>query len=582
MTSRTSSVKSYPALSLFKTTLKKQTAATLLVTAFSLLICPGTTIREALWYLTNLYPEEKFQISEHLQFASVFSLGLSVALVFLLYLINFNFLFSKKTGDLFHSLPLTRNELLFSRALPAYIGGLFTMTLSFLGFCAANLMPAVEPAKADLLVTTYLLMVLFLTALSAFLLLFFVCSGGIFDTIIAILVVSVAPAAIGAILNSVAENVATGVIVKSNWLIYVCPFAFAFFKLASYTDNYHSDYHGNIIEDIEKVTIWSVLGTLLFAVICIVLCIRLFKIRKSETAGSAYSFKFLPFILGLFVSMVGGYVIGIIFSGDIDSLNPLFWIFFTVGAILCAVAFGAISTRGFKKVPRSLLNGGIAVAIMIALTTGTTVTATIAESKVPKAENVKSVEVGYNETAVFCDPEDIKLVVDIHKSIVDNVGGWGPYEHNDYSSFSHNFGDFRLKYTMKNGTVIERDYYMALIQNKSTQLLKLMKTEEFFAKFSDITVTNAEVNFDAYFVNKESGITKEELRGVLTASETEEFIAIFKSELMKADDSVFNEECYDVNLVSEKYYGLYLPLSFTKSINYLENHISEDNTEFYK
>ena len=135
-------------------TLKKQTPITLLVTAFTLVFCPGAVLREVLDRMDYVSDNLRYDLPTFFPgiIAGVFII--SVALTFLLLLTNFGFLFSKRAGDMFHALPLTRNELLFTRVIAAFIGGLFTMTLAYGSLAAMSLLPMVTPLPIIHIITT--------------------------------------------------------------------------------------------------------------------------------------------------------------------------------------------------------------------------------------------------------------------------------------------------------------------------------------------------------------------------------------------------------------------------------------------
>ena len=86
MTSKTSSVKKHPAISLFRKTLRKQTPISVLVTAVGLLIAVGGPIRELLWMTTFLGAEDTLDIKWNFPTSAVGSLVVAVSLSFILLL----------------------------------------------------------------------------------------------------------------------------------------------------------------------------------------------------------------------------------------------------------------------------------------------------------------------------------------------------------------------------------------------------------------------------------------------------------------------------------------------------------------
>lgn len=576
MTSKTSSVKKHPSLSLFRKSLRKQTPISVLATAIGLLVAIGGPIRELLWTATFLDAEDTLDIRWNFPTSAVGSLVIAVALSFVLLLFNFNFLFSKKAGDVFQALPLTRDQLFFSRALPAYIGGLFVLVMGFLSFGIVNFLPRVESLQISFILQSFLLAMLYHFCLWGCMAFAVTCCGGIFDSVIALIAFNAAPLAIVWMLLASAESTAVGIKIDSEWLIYTSPFFFTFFKFAYFVE----PSYGNKPEPIETTTLWTVLGVALYSIVVIATTVKLFRARKSEKAGSAYAFKFVPFVISIMVSMVGGYFIGMLFTGDMDMLNVAFWIFFIIGAAICSVAFGMIASRGFKTIKRSLINGAIAIALLIAITLTTNLIVLNAERQIPDAQKVKSIAIGYDGDVVYTDPEDIKLIVGLHESIVADLHSDKPWgEHPD---FFYNLGDFNLTYTLENGRTLKRDYSFGYIRDKGEhyKVLQLMQTEEFFAKY-DYFTEFSELKFEIY--NNDSGV--DILTGNITAEDSAVLLTLFKNDMMAASTTVFSDMYYILNLYNKEdsvWEEIRIPDSFTKTIEFVMAHVQEPDETIHE
>ena len=444
MTSKISLVKKHPFFSFFKFTLKKQTPLTLLITAFTLLICPGMLLREA---NDDLIREYYLGPWEFATFSFVILVA-AVALVCMLLLYNFNFLFNKKAGDMYNALPLTRNELLISRSLSSFIGAFFLMTAAYGGLIMVNFLPTVNGVGVVTAINTYLFMLLSLMVLTAFCLLIGICCGGYFDTVIAFCAVNLAPVIIVAFIFSFVEDSTVGLVFDYNNLVYLTPIAIVFYKLMNLPT--YLEKPENITAGIEKTTALTVIGLIVFGVLCAFAAVKLFKVRKSETAGEAYSFKFMPVIISLLVSMVGGFVIAIVLTGDYN-ISGGFWIFFIVCAILCSIAIGAITNRGFKKIKGSVINGVVASVLMTVLLISGLYIANYAENRIPKAENVKQVSLGGTD---FTEHKD--LVVKLHDGIIDSINEEDDSVEGVFPEVLNNFNDLSFEYVMKNGSVMKR------------------------------------------------------------------------------------------------------------------------------
>ncbi len=569
MTSKISLAKKHPVFSFFKFTLKKQTPLTLLVTAFTLLICPGMLLRDA---NDDLIRDYEIGYWEFATFSFII-LAAAVALVCMLLLLNFNFLFNKKAGDMYNALPLTRNQLLLSRSISAFIGGLFLMTLAYAGLVLVNFLPTVEGVGVVTAINTYLFMLLSLMVLTAFCLLFGVCCGGYFDTVIAFAAINVAPVIIVIFIFSFVENSTVGLVFDLSSLVYLTPVAFVFYKLMNLPTCIESP--ENVYSAMQKTTAFTVIGLIIFGALCVFAAIKLFGKRKSETAGEAYSFKFMPIIISLLVSMVGGFVIAILLTGDY-SISGGFWFFFVVCAILCSIAIGAITNRGFKKVKGSIINGAVAAALMTTLVISGLYIGEYAENKIPKAENVKQVYIGEVE---FTEHKD--LVVNFHKDIIECLNEEDDSVVGEFPSVLNNFSDFHFEYVMKNGSVMKRNYWYRHpdMSRLHSEILSLMQTDNFFKKYDKCVTSQPSyglINIHSHstkFGTMEEG--EEQKNAILTEKEAEHLISLFKKEMQKASVGIFKENTYGVSISGFDWCELYIPESFTETMSFLEAKFTE-------
>ena len=112
---KTSSNKLNPAINFFKTSLKKQSGFVLLSLVISLLICPGVILKNISDNTINITKDNTYEMQWLVDGFTTGIFVFSLAVMLLLLFVNFGFLYSKKASDVFHSLPLTRNELLITR-----------------------------------------------------------------------------------------------------------------------------------------------------------------------------------------------------------------------------------------------------------------------------------------------------------------------------------------------------------------------------------------------------------------------------------------------------------------------------------
>ena len=569
MTSKISLAKKHPVFSFFKFTLKKQTPLTLLVSAFTLLLCPGILLRDANDDLIREYHLGYWEFATY----SFIILAAAVALVCMLLFLNFNFLFNKKAGDMYNALPLTRNQLLLSRSISAFIGGLFLMSVSYAGLVLVNFLPTVEGVGVVTAINTYLFMLLSLMVLTAFCLLFGVCCGGYFDTVIAFATVNIAPIIIVTFVFSFVQESTVGLVFDSQYLVYLTPIAVVFYKLMNLTTQLERP--ENVIHAIAKTNAVTVIGLMVFGALCVFAAIKLFGKRKSETAGEAYAFKFMPIIISLLVSMVGGFVIAVLLTGDY-SINGGFWFFFIVCSVLCSIAIGAITNRGFKKVKGSIISGAVAAALMAALVISGLYIGEYSENRIPKVQSVKQVYIGETDFT-----EHKELVVNLHKGIIESLNEEFNIEYGDFPEIVNNFDNFNFNYVMKNGSVMNRQYWYRSpdMSKLHKDILTLMQTDNFFEKYEQCIVAEpsyALINVHSHstkFGTMEEG--EEQKNAILTEKEAEYLISLFKKEMQAADISVFKEDTYGISVSGNEWCELYIPRSFTETIGFLETKFTE-------
>lgn len=561
MTQKIFSRKSNPVLNFLRFTLKKQTPYTLLITAFTLLVCPGTLLKSIAE--KDSYYSSAWDMSSYFTVYTVVIFIASLVLMFLLLMVNFSFLFSKKSGDLYHSLPLTRNELLFSRAFAAYIGVIFNMTVAYAGLVIVNFLPGAIGVELAVIATTYLMMLLFTTLLVAFTLIFVVVSGGFFDFIIAAGVINAGIPGLYLVFANFFSSVADGLSTNFTGAIYTTPFAYTVYKLVMHIQN--NAYTVGSTVGTEQFSVWSVVCVVVLTVLCVIICSKLFKIRKSETAGEAYSFKFVPNIISTILSAAGGYVIGYLITfNSFESFD--FWMFFILGAVLCSVTFGAIATRGFKTVKVSALKAGIAIAVTLCLVISINIIGARTSVYVPKNDKIEKIELFYDSDVVFTDK--FELITGMHAQILENLQNNYHDDAEKEPEIINNISELNVRYIMENGATVERIYGYHLIcrDNLYDDMLAIMQTEEFFNRYNKIIYRNNKtVVIDAYgykdFDERSGSLVKAEV--------VEDIIETYKKEMMAADLDIFTEKCLILNMSGQQgheFEQLIVPESFNETI----------------
>lgn len=587
MTSATSLNKPNRVSNFFRFTLRKQTPLTLLVTAFSLLICPGVLINIL---LDELERTRRPEMSELFFSFSLIVFIIALGLMALLTVTNFNFLYSKKAGDVFHALPLTRNQLVLVRMFSSFVGAAFTMTVCFACLSVINFMPSVIGVDTATVLATFGAMLVMLFACSVFTAIFAVCSGGVFDFIVAVAAVNIGVPAICAIFINLLDSSTEGILSNNAEYLYTTPYVYAVMIVGTISKEGIAEIAKYFWQSGATVNFISVIVTVVFTVVCIILLSKLFKIRRSETAGEAYSFKFMPYIISVLVSIVGGYVLAYMFTGRGFS-SAGFWLFFVIGALLCAITAGVIFTRGFKTVKRSLVSGAVSIGITVVLCVAVLFYGGWAEQYIPKKENIESITVGYNEDVIFTDNFDI--ILNIHKAAIEDMSDGDSIDdiiENEYKyadeikdidkipekiTLADTIDNIYFTYNMKNGRKVTRRYYDLTAETFDPLFIEYMQSDEYIARYLDLSSMDSvvEVNLVDYGedINNDVEISYSAV-GIDTARA---LLNAYAKELKNADRDAFYEACDVVEVYGystmDYYEDFRVPESFTETRAILES-----------
>ncbi len=468
MTQRTLSNKFCPTLNMFLFTLRKNVGFTAVATVLALILSP--------FYMMNLVDNQlEYFVTERMNYHEIFypaaiilAVGATVFLVILLY-INFSFLFSKSASDAFHSMPISRTKMLLSRFFASFVSSLIPVIAAYIGFVAVGCSQAVE-SNISVIVTAGFFTVFMMLFCGAFALLFIVTAGTAFDSIVSFCALNIGLPVIAALICSMCEDNLYGV----ASIDYVCAwqytstFAFALIKFIAYLQE------PLMVNPFAwDVTVPVVLLTVAFTVISIIL----YRRRKSETAGTAYAYKFVPVIIGTVVSVICYFILGAIFADD--RMSVTFWLPGIIGAILGAVIYNLVINRGFKKIKSVWLPILIALVFVVSMTAGIAFDVLGFEDYVPESSDIANVNVNYRGMSM--NFEDIELATDLHKLIARDkpkIGSDSQYTEYEYMHFT---------YTLKSGKVVERRYYVpfTFATAEKSEIIKTELTRELERQFND-------------------------------------------------------------------------------------------------
>ena len=129
MMSSQSKRKFSPTFGLLFSTINKNAGVIILMSLAMLIFCPGI-------FLTTLSKSEfnqadAYTLPEYLDILYGVTGVVSCVLICVCNYVNLAYLYKKQSSDVFHSLPLTRAQLLFSRVAAGFIGVLIPVTLGY-------------------------------------------------------------------------------------------------------------------------------------------------------------------------------------------------------------------------------------------------------------------------------------------------------------------------------------------------------------------------------------------------------------------------------------------------------------------
>lgn len=401
---------------LFKFTVRKNIGIIILATVFMLLICPGYVFIEMSNYQAGASSafENTIYIRDSLVGISTFiTVVISIIAVFSCF-VNFSFLYSKKSVDVYHALPITRVSLLLSRFFAAVTPLLIPLVLCYASLIGLSFFDnVVADIKSILTAFAFSAAVMLMSA--AFTMIFIICAGSVFDLIISFVGINVGALLSVLIVFSLCDKYLVGFYGSDEafWIWHSSPFIYG--VAAQYSAIYESIRYSSP-RIIQTEPMFSMLIIFAIAVISIVCSVLLYNRRKSEKSGDSYAYKFIYYICCILVGFVAAYGLGIIFS--VGSYGVVFWTFAVLGAVLGAVTLGAITDKGFKTVKKSLLLGGVSALLLAVTVVSLKLDITGFSKHIPETDSIKEVTVNLIRDEFKVSPEK---AVELHKFFVEEA-----------------------------------------------------------------------------------------------------------------------------------------------------------------
>lgn len=418
---------------LFKFNLKRNKSLMIVFTLMFSLTFPAIVLINAL--SKNSYPLSVWEINTFMIFMALVMILLLVLTPF----IFFNYLNSKKSVDVFHSLSITRNDLFITFLALSLFFVIVPLTLAYWGgFILTYLTSDIGFDPYHLYHYGRLLMIsVSIMATSIFVIM---NTGTLSDSLVYTGIILIAPFVAYGAYNLFAQAHIVGFQTASaNSLAYLSPLAGIFFLF----DSFSSTIDGHFI-----ASYWLLLGLLANCV-----SMNLYKEWKSEYSEVPFSNnKFFPLVTSTFIGILFIFLLSVNFldnpNGSFLSIETLLIpIIFTYSfyLILNIIKFRSINT--VKKASKSYL---ILFLVIMILTSTFHFTQGFGYAyRLPKESDVVSIDINgsfqvepflSSKKFVIKDAETIKEILDIHEQMVN-------YIKEDNNIFVYNV-DSKLKDTL--------------------------------------------------------------------------------------------------------------------------------------
>ena len=428
-----------------------------------------------------------YQVDMNMRFLNVLYVTLpvlTVSLSLLLALISsvllYSYMHQKRSVDLFHALPVSRNALMASSLLNGLTMLIIPLVLNFTLTAAVGAYYKLDMSTHLPFLAESFGWILFLSvAAFLFCTVMAVCSGTTFDMVISTVVVNITYPLLIVLGNLTAGLMVPGmtsdIFTNTTFITALSPFSAAYLPII-----------GNSMEDDSFIGLSFLVWWAVFLLVAAVIAFVLYRYRQSECAESNYAFPIPKIVIRFVATGASGLAFGLIFLSFLDTTSG-FFIGLIAGSLAAHVVAEAVYSRGFKGLKRSFAYYGI---FLLAFTGFYGICATGAlgyDTRLPKAEEVSSVEANLNVYSYYNnngftvfdennrnviasvgkqlkDPQTIQKVLELHKELIDLNRTYAyPYQ----VSTNNSSQDIRLTYTLKNGTTVQRYYSTSVVNQRS-------------------------------------------------------------------------------------------------------------------
>lgn len=390
-----------------------------------------------------------------------FAVPLVLLFAVILCVLLFDYMQSKRSVDLFHSLPIGRTPMLLGRWCAGLTILFVPLILNFTILEVTRLASGISLQSGTTPILVQMLWIMLMgTAAFTFCMMMAVCSGTTLDTVLSILGVNAGYP----VLILLGANIAALILPGYNfdWKSSTAVMTALAPLPAAVTLFYRSS---------PGILIWWIFLTLAM----LAASVFLYQRRKSETAENQFAFPIPKIAIRFLLTAAGGMALGLLFY----SMSVWFLAGVLAGSLMAHVIVEAVYSRGFQQIKKSFAWYGV-FAVAFCVFYGVLVTGFFGyDTRLPNIADVQSVvmdnnrygvegvsqsgcDILYDEnnhtlrtlTPVIRDPGNIQALLDVQKQTIDLYRSEGfPYR------MERSFGaKATLTYRLKNGRTMTRTY----------------------------------------------------------------------------------------------------------------------------
>lgn len=480
-------------------------------------------------------------------------------------IIIFNFLFSKKSVDTFHALPIRRSDLFLTSLFTSWIITIIPYILNYLigyslAYSLTNVIYEIEH------VTLLMHSVIVLCAISSITIFVIMNTGALSEGFIYTGIACLLPIFGLMAFSFFADQFLYGYTNEvGEYLKYLSPFV-GLYNFANYNN-------------LSSATNLSILASYWFLslVFTTVISVCIYDKKPSEKAEEPFTNNiFFPVVSSAFTLFLFVSLISVFAPYNSSRLELSYMLVPATISLIVYIILNIIKNRSTKNMLKVLRNFAIISLVSIIMTFAIDLTKGFGYiTRMPNKENIDYVVVNSglqtlfplqspyeNSTVTFRSPSEIDAILNLHQSILDEyeLTQSKPDLYGYYSTYN-------ISYKLKSGATFNRQYY---VENEKVAKIFATYTEELSVK-DTLPLFNEDKNYDTLYVLSKYGDKEYTFKG-----DIETFKEIYSKELGSTTfkDYIQDGESLQYILV----YGrrnefILLDGRYTNSIEYIESNV---------